>query len=243
MSAKEDFNGLLTKIKLESDSDKQKSLVQKALVPAARLETFEREQGLEDLAKFGGISKTALRTSLKEIQAKQNSLGGRPVEPKDVEPWPHEVDGADLLNRLEKFFNRYLVLPTGAARAMAAYALATHAVDAFDEFGYLVFRSPEPEAGKTRALELLELVVRRPQAMVDPTSALISRLVERTHPTLLIDEAETIAAYNGSRKDLIGILNAGYRRGKKAIKNVPAGDGNWAANPPHTAHNRTAPDH
>ncbi len=51
--------------------------------------------------------------------------------------------------------------------------------------------------------------------------AALYRAIEKYGPTLLIDEADTFLREN---RELLGILNAGYERGKFAVRAVPAGD-------------------
>src|SRR5262245_62212363 len=55
------------------------------------------------------------------------------------------------------------------------------------------------------------------------TASVTFRLIEAHQPSLLIDEADKIL--NEDRRDLLGILNDGHRRGGRSVRNVPIGDG------------------
>ena len=124
-----------------------------------------------------------------------------------------------LLACVEDFIVGYVVLPKAARLPVTLWAVATHAADAFDAFPYLCFSSPLPRCGKTRAIEILELLVRRPWRGTTPSEAALFRFLE-TLPTLLLDEVETLTKRNRSERDqaIVAILNAGYRKGASVIR-------------------------
>jgi hypothetical protein len=70
---------------------------------------------------------------------------------------------------------------------------------------------PEKRCGKTRNLQILGCLVRRPLYTANVTVASLTRAIDHYGPTLLIDEADTIFS-NGSHAELRGILNAGLYR-------------------------------
>ncbi len=82
--------------------------------------------------------------------------------------------------------------------------------------------SPEKQSGKTRTLEVLELIVPTPMHVVNTTSAALFRQVAMDRPTLLMDEADTYLGPNAARQHeaLRGFVNAGHRRGAKAYRCV-----------------------
>src|SRR5438094_829259 len=100
---------------------------------------------------------------------------------------------ATLLDRVGAFFRLYVVFPYEAALVAAVLWVAhTHAVDAFDVTPYLAVTSPEKRSGKTRLLEVAELLVSRPWRVVRPTEAVLFRKIEKDCPTLLLDEVDAI---------------------------------------------------
>ena len=133
------------------------------------------------------------------------------------------LDGAGLLERVRKFISRYLVLPSSEALdAVTLWVAHTHAIGHFDSTPRLTFISPEKQCGKTRATELIELLARESLSIVNSSVAAIFRSIEEYHPTLIVDEADTIFLGKGAdaHEDLRGILNSGHRRGKAALRMV-----------------------
>jgi hypothetical protein len=127
---------------------------------------------------------------------------------------PAIEDGVKLLEEIERYLRRYLILPAHAYLAIALWALATHAVLTFDCFPYIAAVSAAKRSGKTRLAEVLELLVRKPWRGTAPSPAALYRMLEGA-PTLLLDETE---ALNGKSKSetmviLLAVLNAGHRKG------------------------------
>lgn len=77
--------------------------------------------------------------------------------------------------------------------------------------------SAEKRSGKTRLLEVLELLVREPLPTANISDAALFRAIADLQPTLLLDEVDAIFGPKArDREDLRGLLNAGYRRGAVA---------------------------
>ena len=57
-------------------------------------------------------------------------------------PWAEPVSGSDLLNEISHTFSRYVVLPDGAADAMALWILYTWTSDVFGVSPILAVTSP-----------------------------------------------------------------------------------------------------
>jgi hypothetical protein len=123
---------------------------------------------------------------------------------------------ADLLDTTAAFLRRFVVLGAPeVADATALWVGHSWLYDQFDTTPYLAIQSPQKGSGKTRLLECLRLVTREPVPIAGASLAALFRLIDERHPTLLLDEADTIF---GSRQadrteDLRGLLNNGYRRG------------------------------
>jgi putative DNA primase/helicase len=128
----------------------------------------------------------------------------------DSEP----INGIRLLDELVDVLNRYLVLPHGAAEAIALWIVHAHAHDAARISPLLALLSPDRRCGKTTALELIGSLVPRPLTTANITSAALSRVIETVKPTILIDEADTFVRRDQS---LLGILNAGHIRNSAFI--------------------------
>jgi hypothetical protein len=132
--------------------------------------------------------------------------------------------GSDVLEDLTSFLLRF-VRPTDAqAYAVALWTVHTHAVGAADVTPYLSITSAEKQSGKTRTLEVLELIVRNPWMTGKVTAAVLARKIDADAPTLLFDECD--ATFKGDKEfaeTLRGVLNSGHRRGGRV--SVCAGKG------------------
>ncbi len=77
------------------------------------------------------------------------------------------------------------MLSQAEADVLALWAAHTHAIEAFEDTPFLAVTSAEPESGKTRVLEVLDLLVRHPWKVVLPSEAVLFRKVSAEQPTLL----------------------------------------------------------
>lgn len=124
---------------------------------------------------------------------------------------------AAVLDDVHALLGRFVALPSDAAGvAVTLWAAHAHAVDAFDSSPRLALLSPEPGSGKTRTLEILELVTPEPMNVLNASSAAVFRTITAGRPTLLFDEVDAVFGRNGKEdpaEDLRALINAGHRRG------------------------------
>lgn len=137
-------------------------------------------------------------------------------------------DGGELLSEVEDFLSRFVVYPSEDARvAHVLWIVHAHAVDQWDSTPRIAFLSPEPGSGKTRALEITELLVPRPVLAVNCTSAFLFRRVADPEglPTILFDEIDTVFGprAKSENEDIRALLNAGHRKGAVAGRCVVKG--------------------
>ena len=100
---------------------------------------------------------------------------------------------------------------------VALWVAHTHAIDAADATPYLAITSAEKQCGKTRLLEVTDLLVANPWLTGKVSAAVLIRKIDSEQPTLLLDESD--AAFAGEKEyaeALRGVLNTGHRRGGKA---------------------------
>jgi len=107
------------------------------------------------------------------------------------------VPGVDLLDRVAKFLRRFLVVKESQLYVMAVWIVHTHCFEAAETTPYLSIASAEKRCGKTRVLELMELLVKSPWLTAGLSAVALVRTVEEEKPTLLLDESD--AAFNGRR--------------------------------------------
>ncbi|MBA2408339.1 MAG: hypothetical protein H0V62_00665 [Gammaproteobacteria bacterium] len=132
-----------------------------------------------------------------------------------LEPWPDPVDGAALLNAIANTLTRYLVLPAGAADALALWTAHTHVYDAFDHTPRLNITAPQKQCGKTLLLDVVQAVVAKGLRTENVSTAVLFRIIDKDAPTLLVDECDSFLRDN---EELRGALNAGHRRGGRHLR-------------------------
>ncbi len=134
-------------------------------------------------------------------------------------------DTGRLLDAIDEFVGRYVVLPGEAERtAVALFVAHTWAFDASHATPYLVVVSPERRTGKTRLLEALTVLAREPWHATSPTEAVLFRKIAKDKPTLLLDEIDAIFGSATERTEPVrAILNAGNRAGASVPRCVGKG--------------------
>jgi hypothetical protein len=115
--------------------------------------------------------------------------------------------GADaVVDRVADFIERFVFLKTKSLyNLLALWVVATHMHAEFEYTGYILACSPEPQCGKSRLLEVLELLAAFPSGiLVSPTEAVVFRTAEGH--TQLFDEVDA-----WTNKDFLrSVLNAGF---------------------------------
>lgn len=131
-------------------------------------------------------------------------------------------DGAALLDLVEAFVRKYLVLPSERDYvAVVLWTGHTWLSDGFSVTPRLAFLSPEPGSGKTRAQDVLVLLVPRPVRVFSVSVPVLFRsMVDEggrpvAPPTLFLDEVDALfgAKTKGDDEPLRAFLNAGFDRG------------------------------
>jgi hypothetical protein len=138
-----------------------------------------------------------------------------------------EITGAELLADVYEFTGKFIAYPSNEAHvAHVLWIVHTHLMEAWESTPRLAFLSPEPASGKTRALEISELLVPNPVEAINVTPAYLFRKVgaDDAKPTILYDEIETVFGPKAKENEEIrGLLNAGHRRGAVAGRCVVHG--------------------
>jgi len=135
----------------------------------------------------------------------------------EATPPPATPDGARILDDVERFVGRFVAFPSDAARvAVTLWTAHAHVVESFDSTPRLALLSPEPGSGKTRTLEVLELLCPAPLSCLSASSAAVFRSLAVQPRVLLFDEVDTIFTRRGGddgAEDLRALINAGHRKG------------------------------
>jgi hypothetical protein len=145
----------------------------------------------------------------------------------DAEVLAHDARaGERLVDELYGFLGRFVSYPTEHAHvAHALWIMHTHLMNCWESTPRLAFLSAEPASGKTRALEVTELLVPNPVSVVNVSVAYLFRKVGSDDGvTVLFDEIDTIFGPKAKEnEDIRGLLNAGHRRGATTGRCVARG--------------------
>lgn len=159
------------------------------------------------LAKIQNVR--AILDAVFKTKKPEDDTSGTPLLFVKTEPWPDEVDGAELLHSMAAVFRKYLSLPDRADIGMSLWVVHAWCFDVFNVSPFLFFNSPEKRCGKSSALSVLRNLVPRPLSTGNASPAAIFRSIQEFAPVLIIDEADTFLKLND---ELNGILNAGHTK-------------------------------
>jgi hypothetical protein len=131
---------------------------------------------------------------------------------------PPKIELKAILDDVHAFLGRFVIYPSKEAHDTHVLWIAhTHVMDAWESTPRIAFLSPEPASGKTRALEVSELLVPNPVEAINVTPAYLFRKVgnqENGLPTILFDEIDAVFGPKAKEnEDVRALLNAGHRRG------------------------------
>jgi Protein of unknown function (DUF3631) len=161
-------------------------------------------------------------------RAAEGLVDARPVFEKvrrEVEAM--KIPLAQILDGVHDFLDRFVIYPSKEAHdAHVLWIAHTHVMDAWESTPRIAFLSPEPASGKTRALEVSELLVPNPVEAINVSPAYLFRKVggEDGPPTILFDEIDTVFGPKAKENEEIrALLNAGHRRGAVAGRCVVHG--------------------
>lgn len=147
-----------------------------------------------------------------QVSLKKLKLAASNSAPSDS-PFPHvkpclePVNAAALLNDLVYEINRFIVCEPETALAAALWIVSTWLKSA--EYAPIaIISAPEKRCGKSLFLDLLENLVYRPVKADHITPAVLFRMVELYHPTILVDEIDT---FLNKDTELIATFNSGVK--------------------------------
>lgn len=164
----------------------------------------------------------ALEQGCRRHPPKHEKAAPEPVAPENIEP------GHAVLDAVYGYVGRFVAYPSAHARvAHALWIVHTHLMDAWTSTPRLAALSPEPASGKTRLLEVTELLVPNPVEAINVTPAYLFRKVGHNDgpPTILFDEIDTVFGPKAKdNEEIRGLLNAGHRRGAVAGRCVVRGE-------------------
>ena len=134
--------------------------------------------GLDDFLAAGRNKDDLLALSSPDLRPLPVEDGADAAAPEDTFEDVPEEEGAGLLDEVAAFISRFVVFPRPEyPLAVALWVAHAHAITAFDSTPRLGVLSPEKQSGKTRLLEVCELLVPRPMFAVNCSAAALFRTV------------------------------------------------------------------
>jgi len=179
-----------------------------------RLSKTYRAQLCRELAGLLGVPTDVLR-SVNEEDKPEDEAETRFRFQTELEPWSEVVRGEELLKAIIDTLKRFVIVGPDDRLLIALWTLLTYLIDCFSKLPVLRAISPMKRCGKSTLIDVLEQLVDKAlvTATISPPS--LFRLIEKYHPTVLMDEADVFAKDN---EDLRGIINGGFERGRPAIR-------------------------
>ena len=108
----------------------------------------------------------------------------------NTEPWNEPINGGELVSEIAARIRHHVMMSEPSLRAAALWVTFAWVHEAAVHSPILVVSSPEAECGKTTLLSLISLMVPKGIIIVEVSPAVLFRMVEKWHPTLIVDEAD-----------------------------------------------------
>ena len=127
-----------------------------------------------------------------------------------------------VVDRVAHFIERFVFLKTKSTyKLLSLWAMTTHMYADFEYMGYIFACSPEPQSGKSRLLEILDLLIANSSGiLISPSEPVLFRTAHGH--TQLLDEVDGWT----NKEFLRSVLNAGFHRGA-AVKRMQEDNGSY----------------
>jgi putative DNA primase/helicase len=194
---------------LSKSADADVEYLLKGLGEMSPAEYGRQRQAIADKTR---IALKYLDAEYEDRRKNANVEGGKTIQRAywHVEPWPDPVDEAALIDAIQTRLKRHVVMSDEAALAVALWIVFTWVHDAAVHSPILLVSSPEAECGKSTLLGLINFLVPKGLSIVEVSPAVLYRMIECWHPTLIVDEAD--AAFKNN-SELRSVVNSGWTRG------------------------------
>ncbi|MDA0768253.1 MAG: DUF3631 domain-containing protein [Verrucomicrobia bacterium] len=128
---------------------------------------------------------------------------------EQIEPWEEAIELSELVEEIENRIERHLIVSHDSRLAVALWVAGAYVYDSFRIFPRVVIHSPEKRCGKSTLMEMLQAMVPRAILASNVSPAAVFRVIEKYHPTLLIDEADSFLRDN---EPLRGVINSSHSK-------------------------------
>lgn len=136
------------------------------------------------------------------------------------------ISGAELLERVETFLRRFVVMGEDLPPLLALWLIGTYCYMVFEYFPYVVLRSPEKRCGKSRTLDLIAMLgFNAHQPTASPTEAQIFREPREDGGVQIYDEIEGMTTDKERWSAVTSVFNAGFHKGQVVTRYRKASQG------------------
>ncbi len=174
------------------------------------------EAGSKGIAKLAGLIEAGPEES--------DPSAGKSLQFADPEPWPEEVDGEALLERLSALVGEHMHMSGAQAYVVALWIIMSwiHHHPNIDVAPFLNITAPTKRAGKTTLLGIAKELARKPHTLVSASPAYLFRIIELHEPTILLDEIDlkSLDQANGGNGELTGMINGSQTRDTAKVGRV-----------------------
>jgi hypothetical protein len=151
---------------------------------------------------------------LLDIERERRGIG-------DVEPWPEPVNLNALLDDIHKHRRRFIIIHDehGAVTTTlwTAFSWVHNEISTHSPPLLITSVDDEGNAAKTLLCKFLQYQTPRGKVVGELSGASFFHMIDRVHPTLIIDNAESLFR---RKKDLIELLNNSWTRGVPVPRQV-----------------------
>jgi len=140
----------------------------------------------------------------------------------DLEPWHEPVSPKELFIAILVCIDRFLILSPHQSISVVLWILHTHLIrqpgvpQVFTHSPILNIFSAVMSCGKSTLLETISYLAHRPLVAMDATSSALFHSIQRSRPTVLLDEFDNFDV--SSKRTLLALLNSGYKQDGKTIR-------------------------
>jgi len=173
----------------------------------AKLRPAEYDRAKKNEADKLGISLKALDAEVRIKQKEKDLASDAPF--KEIEPWPHAVNGAELLQAVTNTIHKYVICSKHTARSATLWIAHTYLLDVIHCSPLAIITAPDKGCGKSTLLDVMADMVYQPIPTASISAPALYRTIEEYHPTLLIDEVDSFLAGDEAMR---GIINCGHKR-------------------------------
>jgi hypothetical protein len=157
-----------------------------------------------------GVQVSTLDAEIKKLRGPGDGaeLSGQAVEFEDMEQYPGDVVGHDVLDEALARLMRHMHMDYHEAAICVLWVAHTHVFNLFSHTPRLIIDAPESECGKTVLLHhMLGSWVNKRLTADNVSPAVYFRIIEAQKPTFMIDEVDSWLKQDN---DLLGSLKSGF---------------------------------